>query len=554
MVLNKIFFYLGLIICLNTSAQTIPVGNETNEDAMRRLQIIGISKDNSSFTVRPMIQNEFSDSELEVHRFNLPTGKQFTFLKKKTVIKILPFDWIQQYNSKTPFIENDAAMIPAVGYQTLFSAGVYLKCGILSIQLKPELIWSQNKDFKTFSTNFNDTIWASYFGNLKYGIDAPEKFNNNSYKKIFPGQSNIKITAGKISMSISTENLWWGPGIKNSLLMSNAAPGFLHLSLNTDKPISTGIGSFEGQIIGGKLLSSGIEDSIRTVKGTLFYSPKPSDWRYLSAMILAWQPKWIKHVYLGFERSIYEYSENLNSSRSGKGILKYIPVLQGFFGNGHSLGYDYQDQLSSLFVRWVLPKSKAEFYFEWARNDRSQFLRDFLLEPEHSRAFIIGGQKVFALQQKHSYIQISAEITQLQEPNTYIFRAEPTFYVHFQIINGYTNQGQYLGAGIGPGSNSQSFDISLIKPKLKLGVKLERLVHNNDLYYRALVNEGFTHQWVDMSTMFHGHYQYRNYLFFGEMGFVNSPYYEWGMPSTSNTVSKNQVFNMHSKIGLSLIL
>jgi hypothetical protein len=484
----------------------------------------------------------------------LPTGKQFTFLKKKTVIKILPFDWIQQYNSKTPFIENDAAMIPAVGYQTLFSAGVYLKCGILSIQLKPELIWSQNKDFKTFSTNFNDTIWASYFGNLKYGIDAPEKFNNNSYKKIFPGQSNIKITAGKISMSISTENLWWGPGIKNSLLMSNAAPGFLHLSLNTDKPISTGIGSFEGQIIGGKLLSSGIEDSIRTVKGTLFYSPKPSDWRYLSAMILAWQPKWIKHVYLGFERSIYEYSENLNSSRSGKGILKYIPVLQGFFGNGHSLGYDYQDQLSSLFVRWVLPKSKAEFYFEWARNDRSQFLRDFLLEPEHSRAFIIGGQKVFALQQKHSYIQISAEITQLQEPNTYIFRAEPTFYVHFQIINGYTNQGQYLGAGIGPGSNSQSFDISLIKPKLKLGVKLERLVHNNDLYYRALVNEGFTHQWVDMSTMFHGHYQYRNYLFFGEMGFVNSPYYEWGMPSTSNTVSKNQVFNMHSKIGLSLIL
>ncbi|MFX9097187.1 capsule assembly Wzi family protein, partial [Acinetobacter baumannii] len=47
--------------------------------------------------------------------------------------------------------------------------------------------------------------------------------------------------------------MWWGPGSQNSLLMSNNAPGFLHLTLNTRYPIKTGIGNFEFQFISGKL-------------------------------------------------------------------------------------------------------------------------------------------------------------------------------------------------------------------------------------------------------------------------------------------------------------
>ena len=59
--------------------------------------------------------------------------------------------------------------------------------------------------------------------------------------------------------------MWWGPGTRNSLIMSNNAPGFLHFTLNTKKPIETFIGSFEGQIISGKLEGSGFNKSKITI-------------------------------------------------------------------------------------------------------------------------------------------------------------------------------------------------------------------------------------------------------------------------------------------------
>lgn len=552
--LKKIIVCFFLINCIHANAQTIPLGSDALEDAVRRSQVTGSVIDNRSFAVRPLQEDTISDTSVQLAGFPISSSRKFTFLGQKGFIKFLSTDWLQQYNSKTSYGWNDGTMIPAKGYQTLLTSGLYLRWGVLSIQLKPELVWAQNASFKTFSTKFSDTVWAGYYINILSGIDAPETFGTGTYKKLFPGQSSVSINVGKMSFGLSTENLWWGPGIRNSLIMSNSAPGFLHLTLHTSKPIHTAIGSFEGQIIGGKLIGSNIPDSFRTINNTLFYSQKPDDWRYLSAMIVTWQPKWIKGLYLGFERSIYEYSENLNANTGGHGITKYLPVLQGLFGNGHSGGNDFQDQLSSLFFRWVLTKSNAEFYFEWARNDRSQFLRDLLLEPEHSRAFTVGGQKFFALHKPNTFIQVLAELTQLQEPNTYLLRPEPTFYVHFQVINGYTNQGQYVGAGIGPGSNSQTFDISYVSPKMKLGVKFERLIHNNDFYYRVLANEGFTHPWIDMASMLHGNYKYQNYLFFAELGVVNSPYYEWGTLSNSNTVIKNPILNIHGKIGISLNL
>ena len=60
-------------------------------------------------------------------------------------------------------------------------------------------------------------------------IDKPEQFGIKPFLKIFPGQSKIQYNFLKnYSVGISTQNLWWGPGIKNSLLMTNNAAGFLH--------------------------------------------------------------------------------------------------------------------------------------------------------------------------------------------------------------------------------------------------------------------------------------------------------------------------------------
>ncbi|MFK5143427.1 capsule assembly Wzi family protein, partial [Klebsiella pneumoniae] len=75
-------------------------------------------------------------------------------------------------------------------------------------------------------------------------------------------------------MGISSENLWWGPGIYNSLLMSNNAPGFWHLTFNSRKPLKTPIGDFEWQLIGGKLVED--TSALLEIKNltTNYYNPQ----------------------------------------------------------------------------------------------------------------------------------------------------------------------------------------------------------------------------------------------------------------------------------------
>ena len=59
---------------------------------------------------------------------------------------------------------------------------------------------------------------------------------------------------GPISIGVSNQNLWLGPGQFSSLLMSNNAPGFNHFNIQTNRPLKTPIGSFQLNVIGGTLL------------------------------------------------------------------------------------------------------------------------------------------------------------------------------------------------------------------------------------------------------------------------------------------------------------
>ena len=201
--------------------------------------------------------------------------------------------------------------------------------------------------------------------------------------------------------------------------MSNNAPGFPHLTFNTTSPISSPIGTFEGQIISGLLKNSGIlpPDTSRTFNGQQLYVPKKADNRYLNGMIITWQPKWTKGLHLGFTRVFYIYRSDIESSLNG-----YLPVLGSFFkGKTKNEDEKMRDQMLSVFFRLILPKDHAEFYAEFGRNDHSQNINDLLQEPEHSRAFLIGGKKIFTTA-KNTDMELTAEFTNLQLPTTLLVR------------------------------------------------------------------------------------------------------------------------------------
>ena len=538
--------------------QTIPVGSTITEDFLRRSQVTGKLVSNISFAVRPLIATDslnftdtFSRKQYDQLQQWSAKGWRTTIFNNKISVGALPLVIDQQYNTHHPYGWNDGSMIPAKGYQTMVSAGIYAKAGPITLQLKPELVWAENKSFETFPTNHFDIVWANYYYFLNR-IDNPERFGNNRYYKLFPGQSSIRFNYKSLSVGVSTENLWWGPGIRNSLLMSNNAPGFAHVTFNSVRPIQTKIGSFEFQIIGGKLTASGIlpPEINRVYNGSYLYAAKPVDWRYLNGTVISWQPKWTPGLFIGATRSFYVYHNNM-----GKKFADYIPVFATIFKLDSGNEDDKQrDQLASLFVRWVMPKENAELYFEFGRNDYSLNIRDLVMSPEHTQAYIVGFRKMLPLRSNNTYLQVATELTQLEGTNTTRFRQQEGWYRHYQVRDGYTNFGQVMGAGIGPGSNSQMISFTYVKGFKNVGLMFERLVHDNDFFYQTFVDsKDFRRYWVDLSTVLTAEWAYKRFLLSGRMAMIRSLNYEWWLLQTNTAYFVNgyDLLNFQGKLAVS---
>lgn len=558
--MRKSLAVLLIFICylnLVSNAQSVPVGALGLEDYYRRSQLAGQLDSTVSFTIRPLIPSlafntkAMAYPDVAEERYNLLNANA-TSVSKDGQLKwqLLPMSVMLQANSHHPYGWNDGAMLPAKGFQTLLTAGIFAEYGPLSIQFKPEVVMAANSRFDTFDENHYDVITARYY-DFYNNIDLPARFGNDGVTKAYWGQSSIRLNYKALSFGLSTENLWWGPGMRNSLLMSNTAPGFKHLTLNTRKPISSPIGSFEGQIIAGRLEDSGygVLEPEREYFGQPLYVTKPNDWRYLSGLAITWQPKWVPGLFLGLTRSAQHYRNGLNK------IGDYLPLFSSKKQAAAAEAINKRDQRNSYFMRWLWAEEKAEFYFEFGRNNYSGSLSDLSLEPNVSRAYIFGLRKLFPFGAKEDQnLMISAEVTQLQETDISKVLNLDSWYTSKNIRQGYTNRGEVLGAGIGPGANIQSLEVSWVKGLKRIGLQFERLVHNNDFYYYAFSDSrDFRRHWVDLSIGAGGEWNYKNFIFNAKLQGIQSLNYQWYLfqaPDQPYMTPGKDAFNLQVQAGL----
>lgn len=545
-----LFLLIGLNFLGSSSfAQSIHLGLPDNIlDSVRRAQLLGVDTSGRSYLIRPL--NFDAGNQLLKKLYQNPKGN--------IQVYALPVILQQQINSHHPWGMNDNSMIQAKGYQALVSGGVFAKIGPLSIQLNPEYVYAANSAFDGPEHNANDLDFQKAYARLVYNrIDNPSQFGNGSYTRGSWGQSSIRLNFDPVSFGLSSENLWWGPGVRNSLIMSNNASGFKHLTLNTTRPVDVYVGTIEGQLIGGRLESSGVGVPNLPASYANLYKSKPDDWRYLSGISFTYQPKWVKGLSIGMNRVFMVYSEDMGNS-----LGDYIPVFNAVNKNKYhnpANGYDEEDasrrdQYFSIFGKWVMPESKAEVYLEYGRNDHGYNTRDYLVEPEHSRAYIAGFRKLVTLPRAEEYVQVGVEFTQLEAPSTSIIRAGPTWYSHHQILHGYTNRGQVLGAGIGPGSNMQSLDVAWVKGIKKIGFNLERIVNNNDFLYTAgePISEVRRH-WVDYAFTGKFAWNWKRIVLNSEMTYIRSLNYQWRLEDNGGFFwdwPKKDANNLHLKVGL----
>lgn len=557
---NTVLLLILLLSGGSLLAQTVPVNLPVLQDFYRKEQLMGKVNPDISFCARPFfpkralkVKNSFDpDSTLQQNSFN--QSNETVLLGKRGYIQLMPMTWKQQFNTLHPEGIDNGAMIPSRGYQTLFSGGIYMKYGPLSIQLMPEIDYANNPAFAGFPVAYGYSRWTQYYYGVLNYIDLPERFGNGPYHKANWGQSSIRLTFGAVSVGLSNENLWWGPGLRNDLIMTDNAPGFMHLTFNTVRPVKTSIGSFEWQLIAGKLEPSGYlpPGTDRTnYNGQLLYAPKPAVWRYLSGLVVTWHPKWVPGLFLGFARTIQQYHKDV-----GVNLIDYFPVFEPLglkAAGGDALLAKKQSQLYSVFARWLWEKAHGEIYFEYGRNNYFWDKSDLQLEAAYSGAFVIGFRKLTPLLlHKDEYIQTILEFTQLAVNSTTVNRGGTSWYLSSVVRAGYTNEGQILGAGIGPGSNMQTLEVDWIKSFKTIGLRIERYAHNNDFFNTYIKDD--RRNWVDMSVSLLGTWPYKNLLFNTQLEWVRCLNYEWLFkqpPPPRYWAPGVDVTNFHLSLGVS---
>ncbi len=556
-------FFFSFVIIFNSDAQTINLNEDYIINDLRISQIKGNFDSNISFTLRPLhiTKNGVKIDSTEIY-FENYSKSIFSFFNNKINLKLLPINFNSEFSSHHPYNRNNGSLIPSRGYQHIISPGIFSKIGPISIQYKPEFLFSQNLEYDGFWDGHYDEIWAKRYNGWNH-IDIPERFGETEYKRNLLGQSSVRINFSKLSLGISNENIWWGPSIRNSIMMSNHARGFKHITFNTTSPINTKIGSFEWQFVTGRLERSGYKppQTDRMYAGTRLWiqkinqNGKHDDWRYFQGISLTYSPKWIDGLSIGFIRWVQMYSALVEGKYWWmKGSTNYFPLFSNLFRkNDKYVDYELQtDQAAGIFFRWILKKSKAEIYAEFHRNDASQNLRDLILDSEHSRALTVGVQKIFK-SIKHDYL-FSWEWTQLEQTAGRLLRNAGSWYQHGYVYHGYTNYGEVIGASIGPGSNSNYFSITRLSPNERYGIAFEVIDQDNDFYTDAFSNaQDFRRYWKDLNLILKFQKKFQNFWFSSNLIYSKSLNYQWELDDYAEPYYHNgrDVDNFHLNLKIS---
>ena len=384
-------------------------------------------------------------------------------------------------NTNIPFSRNDGGLWAGRGWNARISGGVAVKKGILRLIIAPEITTSQNDSFpeRTSAIIPSPTIPPGrssfsypWYANGPYSLDMPLRFGNDSRRQLRLGQSSVLADFGAVSFGFSTENEWWGPGIDNALVMSNNAAGFPHLLIRSSRPLETRAGDIEFRWLVGGLTQSAFFDTATT----------RSD-RSIASAVISIRPRRIENLSLGMARSVVG-----TSTGWGEIPFRWLEVLHNTGHPNEGAPYDStlhvggRDQLYSFFARWALPRSGAEIYGELGRLDFPRNLRDLLVQPNRGQAYTFGLQWTRPAFTPTGLLRLRMENTSLEQNLASRERFAGVWYTSRRVLEGFTNQGEVLGAAVGPGSSGQVAELNYYDKRGFFGIEIGRTRYNEDVH------------------------------------------------------------------------
>lgn len=381
------------------------------------------------------------------------------------------------YNSTLPSSANDGSVWAGRGSSMRIAGGIAVAAGRVRVHFAPELSATQNRDVAIIpSPDPGRSAFASPWLIDLYSADVPARFGVQPVYMVTLGQSMVEVRGGPVAGGFSTEDQWWGPGMRNALVLSNNAPGIPHVFLRTPEPLRFGFGEFEARWILGWLTESIFFDRLAA-----------NDLRSLSGIVATFRPAPEPGLTVGASRVVYAPISKVSSAfgHFADAVVRWDQTSRADVAPADGAS----EQIFSLFGRWVFPASGVEVYGEWARHHVPSSFRELFVSPQRSQAFTVGMQ--VAKPAGGGTVRGRIELTTLEQTGS------RSYYVSPFITQGYTNRGQVLGAAIGPGSSSQDLGIDYLRSRWQLGGRLGRIRWNEDAYRRQ--STGFARHAHDVS-------------------------------------------------------
>ena len=355
------------------------------------------------------------------------------------------------FNSAFPYGANDGAVWAGRRLTSVASGGVAAAVGPLAIAIDPVAFRASNTSFDLLA-NGKTGPQAFNHGTFADNVDFPQRFGSAAYSRVDPGNSSLRFDSRLLTFGASTANEWIGPATEYPFLLSNNAPGFPHIFVGTGRPLSIWIARIHARVMWGKLYQS---DYSPVTGSTQFVFDTATGQvisggttRLMTAGEVVVLPRWIPALELGVGR--FFHVPNTPDEPNGAFWRKPFRVLflKNELAQGDIGGFD--NQLASLFFRWVFPRSGLEIFGERGFEDQLYDLRDLTLNPDHEREYMLGLQKTLKVAAERIDV-LRIELVNFQEPGLARDRVEGGIYVHATLRQGHTNRGQLLGVSAGAG-------------------------------------------------------------------------------------------------------
>lgn len=356
-------------------------------------------------------------------------------LKRSVALKIYGPEWFNSYNTAAPYGQNDGALWQGKGYNTSLTAGVRLEAYGFEVTVKPQVAFSQNLGFEIMPGVYGSEYSYFWAGN----IDLVQRYGDSSFWTFDWGDTELRWTWNTFTIGFGFQSPWLGPAWLNPMLGSNNSGTYPKFDIGLRRTKVTlpwlgwYIGDIEGRIWCGKLSES-----------DYFDNDSSNDYRQLTGFSIAYSPAFLPELTFSINKiSIARWNE------------KSIKYLNPFYDTNA-----VEDQKCSFAVDLLFPAVGFEFYGELGLDDYNS--RGFA-NPFHTAIYTVGAKKEISFFQKFSYFKkfnIRPEI--IFEWNNFEMSQDfqlqwhyMGYYSHGLIKQGYTQNGQIIGAGSGYFGNSQ---------------------------------------------------------------------------------------------------